>query len=187
MDTAQVMEIMKSVLAKMDDIKEIKEKMNASQARTDDNHEKRMAMIRAWRQTDNEEEAMACEEKTEVRLEEEEEPTSVEMKPEVAHEQEVPVQDAEVVPVGEPAKKRRDRRRLAAVRRQKEKDRSLDVRCRGKEQGLAQWKDGCRRNLVAARRGTTRCAGRAWRKEDFIGSGLVCYIPKKYRHPGTIF
>jgi hypothetical protein len=73
-------------------------------ARMGANHEEMMAVRRAWRQTDtkdNEGEAMACEEKTEVRLEEKEEPTSVEMKPEVAHDQEVPVQEAEVVPVGE--------------------------------------------------------------------------------------
>jgi hypothetical protein len=121
------------------------------------NHEKRMAMIRAWRQTDtknNEEEAMACEEKTEVRLEEEE-PTSVEMKPEVADEQEVPVQDAEVVPVGEPGKKRRDRR-LAAKRRQKEKDQNLDARRRRKGQERAQRKNGCRK--------TTRRAAMARRR-----------------------
>jgi hypothetical protein len=42
---------------------------------------------------------------------------------------------------------------------------------RGKEQEQAQRKNGCLKNLVAARRGTTRCAGRAWRKEDFIGRG----------------
>jgi hypothetical protein len=78
---------------------------------------------------------MACEEKTEVHLEEEEEPTSVEIKPEVADEQEVPVQDAEVVPVGEPGKKRRDRRRLATERCQKEKDQNLDARHRRDRSG----------------------------------------------------
>jgi hypothetical protein len=44
-----------------------------------------------------------------------EKPVSVDMTPEVAHEQEVPVEDAEVMPVGEPRKRRRDRH-LAAVR-----------------------------------------------------------------------
>jgi hypothetical protein len=61
---------------------------------------------------------------------EEEEPASVDMTPEVADE-EVPVEDAEVTPVGEPKKRRRDRH-LAAVRRQKKKDRTLDARCRGR-------------------------------------------------------
>jgi hypothetical protein len=122
MDKQEVAQIMELLLAMKEDIRA--------------NHEKRMAIIRAWGQTDtkdNEEEAMACKEKTEVRLEEEEEPTSVEIKPEVADDQEVPVQDAEVVPVGEPGKKRRDRR-LAAKRRQKEKDQNLDSRRRRKGQ-----------------------------------------------------
>jgi hypothetical protein len=68
------------------------------------------------------------------------------MKPEVAH-QEVPREDAEEMPVGEPRKRRRDGRNLAAGRRQK------------KEQKRTQWKDGCRNNLVADRR-----AAVAWRK-----------------------
>jgi hypothetical protein len=91
----------------------------------------------------NGEETTVCQETMEARLEVEE-PASVDTTPEMADDQEVPVQDAEVVPVGEPGKKRRDRRRLAAERRQK------------KEQKRTQRKDGCRRNLVAARRGTTR-------------------------------
>jgi hypothetical protein len=74
----------------------------------------------------------------EVRLEEEE-PTSAEMKPEVADE-EVPSEDAVVMTVEEPRKRRRDERHLAAQRRQK------------KEQKRTQRKDGCRNNLVAARR-----------------------------------
>jgi hypothetical protein len=66
----------------------------------------------------NREETTACQETMGARLEAEE-PASVDMTPGVAEEQEVPVQDAEVVPVGEPGKKRRDRRLLAAERRQK--------------------------------------------------------------------
>jgi hypothetical protein len=66
-------------------------------------------------------ETMACRETTEAHLEEEEtmacqemearpeekEPTSSDMKPEAAERREVPVEDAEVMPVGEPKKKRR--------------------------------------------------------------------------------
>jgi hypothetical protein len=63
---------------------------------------------------------MTCQEKTEVRLVEEE-PTSVEMKPEVAHE-EFPLEDAVVMPVGEPRKRGRDQRHLAAQRRQKKEE-----------------------------------------------------------------
>jgi hypothetical protein len=74
--------------------------------------------------------------------------------------QEVPGEDAAVMPVGEPRKRRRDRRNLAARRRQKEQDRDLDARRRRKkEQKRTQRKDGCRKNLVAARR-----AAVAWRK-----------------------
>jgi hypothetical protein len=92
------------------------------------------------------EETTACQETIEARLERKEEPASEEMKPEVAH-QEVPREDAEEMPVGESRKRRRDGRNLAAGRRQK------------KEQKRTQWKDGCRNNLVAARRASV-----AWRK-----------------------
>jgi hypothetical protein len=98
------------------------------------------------------EETMAGLEKTEARLQVEE-PASEDMTPEVAHEQEVPLEDAVVMPVREPRNRRRDGRNMAAVRRQK------------KQQKRTQSKDGCRRNLVAARRGTTRCAAVARRKE----------------------
>jgi hypothetical protein len=64
--------------------------------------------------TDTRNETLACQE-MEAR-QEEEEPSSVERKPEVA-EREVPVEDAEVMPVGEPKKKRRRDRKLAAERR----------------------------------------------------------------------
>jgi hypothetical protein len=84
-----------------------------------------------------------------------EKPAPVDMTPEVALDQEVPVENAAGMPVGEPKKRRRGGRNLAAVRRQKKKNRVLDARCRGKEQGQAQRKNGCLKNLVAARRGAT--------------------------------
>jgi hypothetical protein len=71
------------------------------------------------------------------------EQTSVDMEPEVAHE--VPKEDAAIMPVGEPRKRRGDRN-LAAERRQK------------KQHERTQSKDGCRKNLIAARRGMTRRA-----------------------------
>jgi hypothetical protein len=99
-----------------------------------------------------------------------EKPAPVDMTPEVADDQEVPVEDAEVTAVGEPRKRRRDQRRdLAAVRRQKKQNRDLDARCRGKEQESSQRKNGCRRNLVTARRGTTRHAEVARRTANSIG------------------
>jgi hypothetical protein len=63
---------------------------------------------------DTREETMAYQEKTEARLEGEE-PTSVDMEPEV------PREDDEMMPVGEPRKRRRDRN-LAAGRRKKPKE-----------------------------------------------------------------
>jgi hypothetical protein len=103
----------------------------------------------------NGEETMAYQEKTEARLQEE--PASEDMTPEVAHEQEVPMEDAVVMPVGEPTKRRRDGRNLAAHCRQKEEGRDLDARRRGKQQ-----------DFVAAHRGTTRRAKVARRKENTV-------------------
>jgi hypothetical protein len=78
------------------------------------------------------------------------------MTPEVADDQEVPVEDAAEMPAGEPRKWRRDRRNLAAVRRQKKQNRDLDARRRRKRQERTQRKNGFLKNLVAARRGATR-------------------------------
>jgi hypothetical protein len=89
------------------------------------------------------EEAMACQGNVEARLDEEK-PASVDMTPEVVHKQEVPREDVVEMPAGEPRRRRRDRRNLAAVRRQKKQERNLDAGRRGKQ-----------RNLVASRRGTT--------------------------------
>jgi hypothetical protein len=89
----------------------------------------------------------------EARLEVEE-PASVDTTPKVADDQEVPVEDAVEIPAGEPRKRRRDRH-LAAVRRQKKQNRDLDARHRRKGQERAQRKNGCLKNLVAARRGMT--------------------------------
>jgi hypothetical protein len=105
----------------------------------------------------------------EARLEKEDKPASVDRTPEVAQEQKVPREDAVDMPVGEPRKRRRERRNLAAVRSQKKQDKNLDARRRRKQKKRTQNKDGCRKGLVAARRGTTRCAGGARRKENFVG------------------
>jgi hypothetical protein len=84
--------------------------------------------------------SLACRETTETHLEEEE-PTSVDMKPEVPEQREVPVEDAEVMPVGEPKKKMgRDRNQRRMKKRNQEKD-----RCR-------------RRGLAVTRRGTSHRA-----------------------------
>jgi hypothetical protein len=73
------------------------------------------------RKPETEEGTMACQE-TEARPEEEKKPTSSDRKPEAA-EEEIPEEDAEVMPVGEPKKKRRrDRNQLKMKKRTQEKD-----------------------------------------------------------------
>jgi hypothetical protein len=120
-----------------------------------------MARMDAWLtdMKENREETMACQVSMEACLECKE-PASVEMKPEVADE-EVPLEDAARMPVGEPRNRRRDRRHLAAQRRQK------------KEQKRTQSKNGCRKDLVAARRGTTRCAAVARRKKNIVRKSRI--------------
>jgi hypothetical protein len=71
---------------------------------------------------------------------EEEEPSSVDMKPEVV-EREVPVEDTEVMPVGELKKKSRRDQKLATERCRQMKERT---------------QDGCRGRLVVPHRGTSR-------------------------------
>jgi hypothetical protein len=96
----------------------------------------------AWREITEahlqEKETMACQE-MEERLEEEK-PTSLDRKPEAAEERQVPEENAEVMPVGEPKKKRRRDRN-----QRKMKKRTQD-------------NDGCRRRLAVARRGTSNRA-----------------------------
>jgi hypothetical protein len=72
----------------------------------DTSHKEIMAEIKPRRDM----ETMACQE-MEARLEE---PTSVDRKPEVAQQREAPVNDAEVMPVGELKRKRRRDQKLAA-------------------------------------------------------------------------
>jgi hypothetical protein len=109
---------------------------------------------------------MACLEMTEALLEVEK-PASVEMKPEVAHE-EVPLEDAAVMPVEEPRKRRRDL--------------NLDARRRRKQQERTQKKDGCRKNLVAAQRDDPSCAKGT--TQDFINKGDsgILWIPEESDH-----
>jgi hypothetical protein len=147
LDMDKIMEMLKTMLA--DDHKKMMARMDVMQ-------KKMMARMDAWLTdtNNNREKMLACQEKAEVRLEEEE-PASVEMKPEMAHEQEVLREDAATMPVEEPRKRRRDR--------------NLDARRSRKQQERIQNKDGCRKNSVAAHRGTTRRAKVARRKENLIG------------------
>jgi hypothetical protein len=92
-----------------------------------------------------EEETMACRESTETRLEEKE-LILPDRKPEVAQKEEVPTENAEVIPVGEPRKKRRKDRKPAAERR---RQKLMDL-----------MRENCRpqKKLAVARRGTSRRA-----------------------------
>jgi hypothetical protein len=80
---------------------------------------------------------------------EEEEPTSADRILEAAERREVPVDDTEVIPIGEPRKKRP--RKLAAERRRQE------LKDTKKTNGASQEK------LAVARRGTTHRAKVAWK------------------------
>jgi hypothetical protein len=99
-------------------------------------------------------EIMACQRNTETSLAEEE-PTSVDMKPEAAQQYDVPKEDAEMMPIGGP-KKRRMGRKLAAERQGKPKERN-------------QGKDGRRKKFAVARRGTTGRAKVALCMENAVG------------------
>jgi hypothetical protein len=77
---------------------------------------------------------------------EEEKPTSADRKPEAAKQRKAPVDDTEVMPVGESKKKRRRDRKLAAQHRRQKPKTSTRENC------------GPQRRLAVARRGTTRRA-----------------------------
>jgi hypothetical protein len=138
----------------MEQIMEILVRMEADRKawreKAEMDHKKFLARLRtdekAWREeirsvlfetTNTREEMMAYRELMEARPEVEK-PTSADRKPEAAEEYEDPVEDAEVVPVGEPRKKRRRERN----------QRSKKKRTQGN--------DGYQRRLAAAHRGTNR-------------------------------
>jgi hypothetical protein len=133
MEMQQIMELLKKMEAnRKTDKEEMEAKRRADKedfmARMDANmkawQEKADADTKAWGEeirsmrfetTNTRTETMACQE-VEAR-QEEKEPSSVDMKPEVGEQREVPVEDAELMPVGEPKKKRRRDRKLVAERR----------------------------------------------------------------------
>jgi hypothetical protein len=119
---------------------------------------------------------LAYRETTEAR-QDEEKPASADKKPEAAEEYEVPAENATLMPVGEPKKKRRRDRKLAAERRRQEPKDTKMIN------------DGPQEKLAVARRGTTRrakvarktpidrkmscCATVARRKRDILKSHLT--------------
>jgi hypothetical protein len=103
--------------AKMDaDRKADQEKAEADRVEGRVGQEKLLKEMKAWREemaamrnkwvNNNHNETMACQE-IEARPEEEKEPTPVNTKPEVAQQDEFLAENAKVMPVGEPKKKRR--------------------------------------------------------------------------------
>jgi hypothetical protein len=104
-------------------------------------------------------ETMACQE-METRLEEEE-PTSVDTKPKVAQEEEDPKEDAKVMPVGEPKKKRRKERKMAAERQCQRKERAQNQ--------VEYWK-----LLAVACRGTSQRVKEAWQTMETVRKMPSC-------------
>jgi hypothetical protein len=90
-------------------LKEKMKMMHANQAKAETRHKDFLARMdadwKAWREimNANQNETMACQE---MEAHQEVEPTSVDRKPEAAEQREVPVDDAEVMLVGELKKKR---------------------------------------------------------------------------------
>jgi hypothetical protein len=101
MEKQDLAQMMKQMLARMDDIKEMKKEMKENQEKADA-HQAKMEVKMGSMQAElvsiiknfkfNGEETMACQETMEARLEEEK-PASVDRTPEVAHGQEVPLED----------------------------------------------------------------------------------------------
>jgi hypothetical protein len=95
---------------------------------------------------------------------EERKPTSPDRKPEAAQKYEVPAENATVIPVGEPMKKRRrDRKLTAEHHRQEPKD-------------TKKINGGLQKRLAVARRGTIRRARVAWKTP----------IDRKMSHRATV-
>jgi hypothetical protein len=154
MDTHQVLELL---LARMDADREewktdeeirsnqakLLATMEANWAKAETHHKDFPARIdarwNAWWEimNANHDEMLACQEKTEFHLEEKQ-LTSADTKPEAAEERQVPEENATVMPVEEPKKKRRRDRRLAAeCRRHKQKISTLESCGPPKELGVA--------------------------------------------------
>jgi hypothetical protein len=111
---------------------------------------------------------MACQ-KMEACLEEEK-PTSVDTKPTVAQQEEVPVEDAEVMLVGEAKKKRRRDQKLAVEHRRQKPKNSTREKC------------GPQKRLAVANRGTSHRAKVA-RKTPLclIRREVICRVIHKTR------
>jgi hypothetical protein len=147
-DMEEVLKLLKSVQDEMKKkIKANKTMLAEMIARMDARREDMEASRNSWRK-----ETMSYQETTEARLEEDK-PASVDTTPEVVHEQEVPRENAIEMPVGEPRKRRRDRRQI-----------EWKKGCRGyrKDEGLL----GCSGRTILRRRQCDRFPVRS-----FLGDG----------------
>jgi hypothetical protein len=121
--------------------------------------DKIMAARREMRNASRKETAAIIEPKTEGTMayqemearQEEEEPSSAYRKPEAAQKAEVPAENAEVMPVGEPKKKRRRDRKLAAEHRRQKTNTSTRENC-GPQERLAVTHRGRTRRAKMARK-----------------------------------
>ncbi|PNF17739.1 hypothetical protein B7P43_G07066 [Cryptotermes secundus] len=139
---ANVKAIREVLLAKMDaDMRAWREEMAAGmKAMRDKRMEVDRKTARKEIEAGRDEETMPCKGNTVTSLEWEK-PTSVDTKSEAAQQYKVPKEDAEMMPVGGPKKRHRNRK-LAAERRGKPKERT-------------QGKDGCRKKLAVTHKETT--------------------------------
>jgi hypothetical protein len=130
MESQQIMEFLLAMREEMEtnlkkDKEDLMKKLDAYQAKTEAILLAMQVMetshkgIGAETKPETEIKTMACQE-MEARLEEKK-LTSPDRKPEAAQKEEVPAENAEVIPVGEPRKKRHKDRNLAAQRRHQER------------------------------------------------------------------
>jgi hypothetical protein len=146
MESQQMMELLlKEIRAGQGKADAMREEIRTHQTKAEAGHRELLAKLeddrqadwKAWREemaashketvaetkSEMDVEMIACQEME--ALSEEKKPTSVDMKPEVAQKEQVPVQDATVMPVGEPKKKKRRRHwNLATERRGTPKERT---------------------------------------------------------------
>jgi hypothetical protein len=173
----------------------MREEAKSNQAKADARHEQMMADWKAWREemrASRKETAAEIEPETEIRTtacqemkarQEERKPTSPDRKPEAAERREVPEVDAEVMPVGEPKKKRRMDRKLATERSRQKPKNSTRENCKPQKK-LAVARGGTTRRAKVARkapmdRKMSRRATVTRRKRGIVKS----YITQEKCHP----
>jgi hypothetical protein len=129
-------------------IEEIKARTEAMRMRIGSSH---METVSAFKPK-IEKVTMACREME--ACQEEEKPASADRKPEAAQQEEVPLEDAEVMSVGEPKKKRRRDRKLAAQHHRQKPETSIRENC-GPHKRLAVARTGTSRRVEVARQKKT--------------------------------